>query len=95
MPDLSLDSLPPSAPPAADVVTQKVLIDKARSPVAYPIQYAVINIPLTLNSRTFGDVVWTPGINLSSRTIFSPTFTGSQNQLYTIEIKTKTGFSKN
>lgn len=71
--------------------SQPVLIDKPRQGITYPLTYAVKNIPLKLSARNFGDVVWSPGINLDSRLLHEPTFTGSRDQLYNIQITTKSG----
>lgn len=54
--------------------------------------YAVVNFPLPLKARQLGDsILWTPGINLDNPATYKPTFKGSAEQLYTIEIKTKSG----
>jgi gliding motility-associated-like protein len=72
--------------------TQRIIIDKARPAEAYPVQYALINTPLPLKARNFGqDYLWSPGINLNTRITPTPVFTGSQDRLYTIEIKTNSG----
>jgi len=56
------------------------------------VQYAVIDLPLVLQARQFGETaLWTPANNLSSRTLYNPVFKGSSEQLYTIEIETKSG----
>jgi gliding motility-associated-like protein len=71
---------------------QPITIDKARPAEAYPVQYALINTPQTLKARGFGqEYLWSPGINLSTRGNSAPVFTGSQDRLYTIQIKTSTG----
>jgi gliding motility-associated-like protein len=71
---------------------QNVLIDKAKPGIRYPLEYAVIDLPITLEARQFGStVLWSPGSNLDNRTTYTPVFKGSTEQLYTIEIKTTTG----
>jgi gliding motility-associated-like protein len=71
---------------------QNILIDKAKPGIRYPLEYAVIDLPITLEARQFGStVLWSPGINLDNRTSYTPVFKGSTEQLYTIEIKTTTG----
>jgi gliding motility-associated-like protein len=56
------------------------------------LQYAVIDLPITLEARHFGNaVLWSPGIYLDTRTSYTPVFKGETDQLYTIEIKTATG----
>ncbi len=71
---------------------QEIVIDDPRPGIAYPVQYAVVDVPLDLKAREFGDtVLWSPGTWLSNRTSFTPLFEGASEQLYSIEIKTKTG----
>jgi gliding motility-associated-like protein len=71
---------------------QPITIDRARAPETYPVQYALINSPFTLKARSFGqDYLWSPGISLNSPSSSTPVFTGSEDQLYTIRIKTNTG----
>jgi gliding motility-associated-like protein len=71
---------------------QKVIIEKPQPPVNYPTQYAVIDLPLDLKARQFGETaLWSPGINLNNRTSYTPVFKGSKEQLYTITIVTSGG----
>lgn len=71
--------------------TQTIAIDQPKPGIAYPIQYAVIGLPLDLQARRLGDsVLWSPGIWLNTTTSYTPVFKGQSEQLYTISIK-KTG----
>jgi gliding motility-associated-like protein len=71
---------------------QDILIDKPILGIRYPVQYAVVDLPFTLQAREFGaTVVWKPGIKLDNAGIANPVFTSSSDQLYTIEITTTTG----
>lgn len=71
---------------------QDIVIDKARPGITYPIQYAIIDLPLTLQARQFGtSAVWSPANDLDDPSTFSPVFRGSSDQLYTIKIVTNTG----
>ena len=71
---------------------QNITIDDPRSGITYPLQYAIINLPLNLEARKFGDVIlWSPGTWLNTRTSYSPIFNGASEQLYTIQIKTNSG----
>jgi gliding motility-associated-like protein len=82
----------PQCPSPSNTVKHIVVIDKPRNAVRYPVEYAVIDYPLTLEARQFGaSVLWSPGINLDTRTSYTPVFKGSVDQLYTIEIKTASG----
>jgi len=71
---------------------QDVLIDLARPGINYPVQYAVIDLPVSLEARQFGStILWSPGFNLDNPASYTPVFKGSSDQLYTIEIKTNSG----
>jgi len=71
---------------------QEVIIDKARPGIAYPVQYAVIDLPIILQARNFGSTaLWSPTNFLDNAASYSPLFRSSSDQLYTVEIKTTTG----
>jgi gliding motility-associated-like protein len=71
---------------------QNIVIDDPRPGINYPVQYAVIDLPLGLEARQFGDIIlWSPGNWLNTRTSYTPIFNGPSEQLYTIEIKTNSG----
>ena len=72
-------------------IKQPIVIDVAKPSIAYPVEYALSNIPLTLQARQIGEsVLWKPAVNLNTYTSFTPAFTGYKEQLYTINILTKT-----
>lgn len=69
-----------------------IFIDIPRPGIQYPLQYAVINYPLTLQARTFGsEVLWMPSTYLNDPSNFNPVFRGATDQLYHIEITTSSG----
>jgi len=69
-----------------------IVIDRPRPGITYPLEYAVINLPLDLHARQFGEtVLWRPAVNLDNAASYNPVFKGATEQLYTIDIKTKTG----
>jgi gliding motility-associated-like protein len=71
---------------------QNIIIDEPKPGIKYPVKYAVIDLPLELKAREFGDnVLWSPPSWLNSQTSYTPVFIGSSDQLYTIEIKTNSG----
>ena len=71
---------------------KNIIIDNPTPGINYPVQYAVIDLPLDLSARVFGDtILWTPATWLNTQTAYAPVFTGSSDQLYEIEIKTKSG----
>jgi gliding motility-associated-like protein len=79
-------------PTPLNVLKRAVIIDKPRPAVSYPLQYAVVNLPLALQARTFGEsVLWSPGIFLDNRTSFTPVHKGNADVLYTVQIKTTSG----
>ena len=70
---------------------QSIVIDKAKPGIAYPVKYAVVDLPLSLKAREIGEqVLWTPAINLNNATTFKPVFTSSAERQYAIEIRTAT-----
>ena len=71
---------------------QKVLIDVPRPGITYPVEYAIIDVPVNLEARQFGSTaLWSPGKYLDNPSSFTPVFKGSTDQLYTIEIKSISG----
>lgn len=72
--------------------SQEVFIDIPIPGITYPIQYAIIDLPLELRARPIGDTVtWSPGISLNSTDSYTPVFTGTAEQLYTIALQKKNG----
>jgi gliding motility-associated-like protein len=79
-------------PSPLNVLKRNLVIDKPKPNTTYPVQFAVIDYPLGLQAREFGEtVLWSPGTWLNTRTSVTPLFTGNTDQLYTIEITTKSG----
>jgi gliding motility-associated-like protein len=71
---------------------KSILVDKPKPGIAYPVEYAVENLPLILQARQFGtSAVWDPPTSLDDPSSFSPIFKGLYEQLYTITITTSTG----
>ena len=71
---------------------QDILVDRARPGITYPVQYAIIDLPVTLQARPFGATAeWSPGTDLNDPSSFTPAFKGSTDQLYTIKIVTNSG----
>ena len=69
-----------------------VIVDQPATAINYPLKYAVINYPLELSARPFGEIVlWSPGLNLDNHNSYTPVFRGKEEQLYTISIKTRSG----
>lgn len=69
--------------------SRDILIDDPTPGIRYPIEYAIINLPLDLKARQFGTVaLWSPGTSLNTPESYTPVFTGASDQLYTIAITT-------
>jgi gliding motility-associated-like protein len=72
--------------------SQDIIIDDPTAGIRYPLQYAVINLPLDLKARKFGETAfWNPGAWLNTPESYTPVFNGSADQLYTISITTAGG----
>ncbi len=89
--DLSLFVNSAQCPLPGHILKLKISIDKPTSAVRYPTEYAVINIPLDLHARNFGEsALWKPAFKLDNAASYNPIFKGSLDQEYTIDITTKT-----
>ncbi len=87
---LSVSSL--QCPFPVHTATHVLVIDRPKPATHYPLEWAVINLPLDLHARSFGEtVLWNPAINLNDPASYNPVFKGATEQLYTIDIKTATG----
>jgi gliding motility-associated-like protein len=74
--------------------TEVVTVEVPKPAIRYPLEYALINDPLQLQSRDFGgSVYWQPSIYLDEPGIIKPVFLSPivLEQLYTIELKTPAG----
>jgi gliding motility-associated-like protein len=89
---ISLSVNTQQCPAPLNTLKRTLIIDKPKPGIAYPVEYAVINLPLTLEARQIGaTILWNPRLNLDKPTSFDPVFTGSSAQVYTIDIKTTSG----
>jgi gliding motility-associated-like protein len=89
---VSLSVYTDQCPSPLNTMMKNIVIDKPRSALNYPVEYAVINYPLQLQARQFGaGATWKPAAWLNETETYSPVFTGPADQLYTIEIKTVSG----
>jgi gliding motility-associated-like protein len=89
--DLSLFVNSVQCPTPGHSLKLKLAIDKPREAIRYPIEYAVVNLPLDLSARNFGEfVLWKPSFNLDNATIFNPVFKGNTDQELIVDITTKT-----
>ncbi|MBA3675160.1 MAG: PKD domain-containing protein [Chitinophagaceae bacterium] len=79
-------------PASFNTIQNSVVIDAPLPGFRYPVKDAVINYPLKLQARVFGNsILWSPPINLDNPRIYTPVFKGLTDQLYTIQIKTISG----
>lgn len=71
---------------------QSILIDTAKPGIRYALEYALKNVPLTLQARKIGETaLWKPAAYLNTPTSFTPGFKGAVDQQYTIDIRTIAG----
>ncbi len=90
--NISLSVSTAQCPAPAHIITRTLVIDRPKPAINYPVQFAVINLPLDLHARPIGETaLWNPVVQLDDATSFTPVFKGSTEQLYTVEITTKTG----
>lgn len=69
-----------------------IFIEKPKAGIDYPVQYAVKNLPLSLQARQFGiSAIWNPAFNLDDPATYTPVFQGNTEQLYNIQITTASG----
>ncbi len=87
---LSVTSVQCPVPPSSKQLP--IRVDSAKVGISYPVQNAVMNFPMTLQARTFGNsILWTPSASLDNPLSTKPIFKGLTEQLYLIEIKTASG----
>lgn len=68
---------------------QFVTIETPVQGIRYPLKYAVKNLPITLDARTFGKaILWNPLMNLTAGNTVTPVFNASfeNDYLYNVEI---------
>ncbi|MEQ1554336.1 MAG: PKD domain-containing protein [Ferruginibacter sp.] len=89
---LSLTVSTTQCPLPGNLLKKNIIIDEPKAAVRYNDEIGVVNLPLTLHARQFGDsVLWKPFISLDNFSSYSPIFVGAIEQDYTIQIKTKSG----
>ncbi|MCX6319596.1 MAG: gliding motility-associated C-terminal domain-containing protein [Bacteroidetes bacterium] len=74
--------------------TEDITIEVPRPGVRYPLEYSVINIPIELRARDFGEeYTWQPALNLSDANILNPIFNSllEAEITYRIRITTAAG----
>jgi gliding motility-associated-like protein len=90
--NISLSVSTSQCPFPVHTVTHVLVVERPRPATNYPLEWAVINLPLDLHARAIGEtVLWNPAINLNDSKSFNPVFKGATEQLYTIDIRTKAG----
>jgi len=89
---VSLSASTDQCPFPVSKLMRYAFIDAPKPAVRYPLQIAVINYPLSLEARAFGNsILWAPSINLDDPKSYTPVFIGHEAQQYTIEIRTNSG----
>lgn len=72
--------------------SQEIIIESPAEGIRYPLEYALVELPVTLKARQFGEMAtWSPGTWLDNTNTYTPVFKGSSDQLYLIEIVTAAG----
>lgn len=74
--------------------TEEIEIEIPRPGITYPVQYALVNSPIELQARTFGEsILWKPSLYLDEPASTQPSFNAPivTSQLYTIDIITSAG----
>jgi gliding motility-associated-like protein len=67
-------------------------IERPLPGIIYPEAYAVAGLPQTLEARPIGNsVLWTPASSLDDPASYKPTFIGSTEQKYAIQLRTEAG----
>jgi gliding motility-associated-like protein len=90
--NLSLFVSSTDCPQPGNTITKKIIIDRPKAAVRYPNEIGVINIPLDLSARPFGETAfWKPALFLDNANSYTPIFKGPIETEYTIDIKTTTG----
>lgn len=77
-----------------DTRSETVVIETPRAPVAYPLQYAIINYPVELQARPFGvSYLWKPSQYLDDPSLRNPQFMSPliEEKNYTVDITTAAG----
>jgi gliding motility-associated-like protein len=68
---------------------KNILIEIPKEGITYEVKNAVEKIPIPLEARNFGTtILWSPITFLNNAQIFTPTFNGISEKLYTIAITT-------
>jgi gliding motility-associated-like protein len=90
--DVSLSVYSNQCPTPIHSIKKPFIIDVPKTAIRYPLEYAVINLPLSLQARQIGETyLWDPLTNLSNPNIYNPIFKGDKEQLLTVAITTKSG----
>ncbi|HRI25848.1 MAG TPA: PKD domain-containing protein, partial [Ferruginibacter sp.] len=90
--NLSLTVSTAQCPTTYTSKTIPIVIEAPAPGMVYPVKEAITNFPEKLQARQIGNnIIWSPGISLDSRFIYTPTFRGAVSQLYTIQLTTPSG----
>lgn len=90
--NISLSVSTDQCPLPVHTATHTLVVERPKAAINYGVEYAVVNFPLELHARTFGEtVLWNPSVNLDNAAAVNPVFKGNTDQLYTIAITAKSG----
>ncbi len=69
-----------------------IVIEVPKPGIRYPNKNAAVDIPYTLQARSFAKTaLWSPNIYLSDPNLFAPVFKGKDNRLYFVQLTTLGG----
>jgi gliding motility-associated-like protein len=89
---VSLTTWSDQCPLPVNTLKRFAFVDAPKMPMAYPVQIAVVDLPLQLEARNIGDnILWKPATSLDNPNSYTPIFRGNAEQLYTIELRTNSG----
>jgi gliding motility-associated-like protein len=72
--------------------TRRITIETPQPGIRYPEEYAIVNLPLTLDARRIGSsILWQPSTYLDQAASFTPVFRGPTDQQYFIRQQTDAG----
>lgn len=89
---ISLSVNTAQCPSPLNTLTRSLVVEKPQVGISYPVQYALVDLPISLQARKVGEkVLWSPGTGLDNRTTYTPVFNYSSEQSYAIRLETSSG----
>ncbi len=90
--DVMLSAISEQCPLPVQTIRKTFTVETPAPAIRYPVEFAINNVPLSLEARNIGtSVLWMPAAQLSSAASYNPVFTGSRDQEYMITLQTDGG----